>query len=102
MNRAVALWGAAVGAQLGDIATTAVGLGTGAAEAHPAGQAVLSGGGFAGLLLLKMLFLSISGVLFFISRLSFDRAAWAVPAAAAGHGVGISIWNLFVVLEVVA
>lgn len=94
-ERQTLLWGAAVLFYgVGDAVTTVAGLrADAAAEAGPLALFALAGGGVAGFLLAKLLFI---GVCFALWRAVRTPGRVAVPLALAVAGVLVTAWNLTV------
>ncbi|MFC7177012.1 hypothetical protein [Halosegnis marinus] len=81
---------------LGDLATTLVGLAAGrGAEAGPLAAGLLGRYGLAGIVLLKLGSLAVFALLW---RVAPNPGRVAIPLALSVVGVGVTAWNVFVLL----
>ena len=96
-ERQTLLWGAAVLFYgVGDAVTTIAGLrADSAAEAGPLALSALAGGGVAGFLLMKLLFIGVCFALWTAAR---TPGRVAVPLALVVAGLLVTAWNVTVLL----
>jgi len=81
---------------VGDLATTLVGLSAGrGAEAGPLAAELLARFGLAGIVLLKLVSL---GCFYALWGVAPDPGRVAVPLALTAVGVGVTVWNVVVLL----